>query len=98
MREKIIYEPHPVSPDRKAELRNQGYTIVDERFKPEEVGASALDIAEAEKQVAALQKKADVAAKKADASKKPEDLAKANEAQSALVEAQAVLDALKVGE
>jgi hypothetical protein len=31
---KIIYEPHPVSPARKAELRAQGCKIIDERFKP----------------------------------------------------------------
>jgi len=31
----IIYEPHPVSPERKAELLAQGYAIVDARFAPE---------------------------------------------------------------
>lgn len=31
----IIYEPHPVSPERKAELRKQGFKIVDARFAPE---------------------------------------------------------------
>ena len=30
----IIYEPHPVSPARKAELRAQGFKIVDAKFKP----------------------------------------------------------------
>ncbi len=30
----ICYEPHPVSPERKAELVAQGYKIVDARFKP----------------------------------------------------------------
>jgi hypothetical protein len=30
----IIYEPHPVSPERKAELRAQGYKIIDARFRP----------------------------------------------------------------
>jgi hypothetical protein len=30
----IIYEPHPVSAERKAELREQGYTIIDARYKP----------------------------------------------------------------
>ena len=34
--QKIIYEPHPVSPERKAELRGQGYKILDAAFKPEE--------------------------------------------------------------
>ena len=27
--QKVIYEPHPVSPERKAELRGQGYKILD---------------------------------------------------------------------
>lgn len=31
---KIIYEPHPVTPERKAELRKQGYTILDAAFDP----------------------------------------------------------------
>lgn len=31
---KIIYEPHPVTPKRKAELRAQGFKIIDARFKP----------------------------------------------------------------
>ncbi|RJG10919.1 hypothetical protein D3879_14660 [Pseudomonas cavernicola] len=31
----IAYEPHPVSPERKAELREQGLKILDVRFKPE---------------------------------------------------------------
>ncbi len=30
----IKYEPHPVSPERKAELRARGYKIVDLRFAP----------------------------------------------------------------
>lgn len=30
----IIYEPHPVSAERKAELREKGYKIIDARFKP----------------------------------------------------------------
>lgn len=32
---KIIYEPHPVSPERKDELRAQGYKILEARFAPE---------------------------------------------------------------
>ena len=31
----IVYEPHPVSPERKKELRDQGLKIVDARFAPE---------------------------------------------------------------
>ncbi len=34
---KVIYEKHPVSPERKAELRGQGYTIIDAQFKPADV-------------------------------------------------------------
>ena len=30
----IWYEPHPVTPERKAELRALGYKIVDVKFKP----------------------------------------------------------------
>ena len=33
---KIIYEPHPVSPERKAELRAQGFKIIDAAFAPED--------------------------------------------------------------
>ena len=31
----IVYEPHPVSPERKAELRAAGFQIVDALFMPE---------------------------------------------------------------
>lgn len=31
----IIYEPHPVSPERKAELLAAGYKIIDARFAPD---------------------------------------------------------------
>ena len=30
----IIYEPHPVTPDRKAELLAQGYCIIDAKYRP----------------------------------------------------------------
>lgn len=30
----IKYEPHPVTPERKAELRAQGFKIIDARFAP----------------------------------------------------------------
>lgn len=33
---KIAYEPHPVTPERKAELRAQGYKIIDAKFEPQE--------------------------------------------------------------
>lgn len=32
--QKIVYENHPVSAERKAELRQQGYKIIDARFAP----------------------------------------------------------------
>ncbi|MEJ5030032.1 HeH/LEM domain-containing protein [Comamonas sp. MYb69] len=35
MTEKIAYEKHPVSPERKAELRAQGFKIIDAVFKTE---------------------------------------------------------------
>lgn len=31
----IIYEPHPVTPERKSELLAAGYKIIDARFAPE---------------------------------------------------------------
>jgi hypothetical protein len=34
---KIIYEPHPVTPERKAELREQGFKIIDAAFEPPKV-------------------------------------------------------------
>lgn len=34
MEEKIVYEPHPVTPERKAELRAKGFKIIDARFDP----------------------------------------------------------------
>lgn len=41
----VAYEPHPVSPERKAELRDQGLKILDIRFKPEEEGDAVSDYA-----------------------------------------------------
>lgn len=38
---KIIYEPHPVSPERKAELRAQGFKIIDAAFAPEDAAEVA---------------------------------------------------------
>lgn len=35
MPEKIVYEQHPVSAERKAELRQKGYKIIDARFEPD---------------------------------------------------------------
>lgn len=36
MADKIAYEVHPVSPERKKELRKQGYKILDAKFAPDE--------------------------------------------------------------
>ena len=35
MSENIVYEKHPVSPERKTELRQKGYKIIDARFAPD---------------------------------------------------------------
>ena len=31
----VFYEPHPVSEERKAELRAQGFTVIDAAFQPD---------------------------------------------------------------
>ena len=36
MDRETIYEPHPVTPERKAELRAQGYNIIDAIFAPQD--------------------------------------------------------------
>ena len=36
MTDKIHYEPHPVTLERKAELRSKGFVIVDMIFQPQE--------------------------------------------------------------
>ena len=50
---KIHYEPHPVSPERKAELAAKGYKIVDAKFAPKSpapvVDPAPEPVAEAEK-------------------------------------------------
>lgn len=33
----IVYEPHPVSRERKAELLAEGFRIIDVKYKPSEV-------------------------------------------------------------
>lgn len=38
--QKTIYEPHPVSPERKAELRAAGYRIIDAIYAPKGAEAS----------------------------------------------------------
>jgi hypothetical protein len=34
MNQKIAYEHHPITPERKEQLRALGYTIVDAKFRP----------------------------------------------------------------
>lgn len=46
----IRYEPHPVTPERKAELVALGYRIIDARFKP---AAESEAVSEPEKPAAA---------------------------------------------
>ena len=46
----IIYEPHPVSPERKAELRAQGFKIIDAAFKPVDYVEPVSDALQAEDQ------------------------------------------------
>jgi hypothetical protein len=41
----IIYEPHPVSPERKAELVAQGFKIIDARFAPADEKPAAEPVA-----------------------------------------------------
>ena len=48
---KIVYEPHPVTPERKRELREQGFKIVDIRFAPEGHKPAAVAPAEVERAV-----------------------------------------------
>jgi hypothetical protein len=44
----IIYEPHPVSPERKAQLRAQGFKIIDAAFKPVDYVEPVSDAPQAE--------------------------------------------------
>ena len=38
MERPIVYEPHPVSRERKAELLAEGFRIVDAKYRPSEAG------------------------------------------------------------
>lgn len=49
VKEKIAYEPHPVTPERKKELRDQGYKIIDARFDPNPKKAAEKKEAKADK-------------------------------------------------
>lgn len=44
---KIAYEPHPVTMARKAELKSQGFRIVDVRFKPKDAPVAPAPVAAA---------------------------------------------------
>jgi len=36
MDEKVVYEKHPVTAERKSELRQKGYKIIDAKFAPDD--------------------------------------------------------------
>lgn len=48
---KIAYEPHPVTPERKRELREQGFKIMDVRFAPEGHKRAAVEPVEVQQAV-----------------------------------------------
>lgn len=54
----IVYEPHPISPERKAELRAQGCRIIDAAFKPRETDPAGVQLPTRE-EIASM-KRADV--------------------------------------
>jgi hypothetical protein len=45
----IAYEPHPVTPERKAELIGQGFKIIDAAFRPADEPAAVAAPASASK-------------------------------------------------
>lgn len=45
--QKVIYEPHPVSEERKRELKGKGYKILDAAFKPDGFENDEFDEADA---------------------------------------------------
>lgn len=53
MSEKIIYEPHPVSPERVEELRAQGFTIIDAIYDPNRWAKNPAPAADEYRQIAA---------------------------------------------
>jgi hypothetical protein len=83
---KIIYEPHPITPARKAKLQQQGYKIIDAIFAPagtpihqgmevedtEEVAADVEPVVaqEAEEVVEEVEAQADVASEAVEAPKR----------------------------
>lgn len=61
---KIVYEPHPVTPERKAELRAQGFKIIDARFKPQDATAEPVVLDEPTPEPSGIPKKSDIATMK----------------------------------
>lgn len=47
MAREVIYEPHPVSAERKAELQAKGYRIIDARFAPADAPVAKVEPAAA---------------------------------------------------
>lgn len=43
----VIYEPHPVAPERKRHLVAQGYRIVDIRYAPDRAAVSSVVVTDA---------------------------------------------------
>lgn len=46
MSKTIVYEPHPISAERKAELVAQGFRIIDARFAPDDAPKPEKPVAE----------------------------------------------------
>lgn len=55
MTRKTIYEPHPVSAERKAELQAQGYRIIDARFAPADAPVAKVEPVAAPVEVAPVE-------------------------------------------
>lgn len=55
-KQKIKYEPHPVSPERKKELREQGFRIIDARFKPSDADAENAPSSEPAEEIKSMKK------------------------------------------
>lgn len=53
---KIAYEKHPVSKERKAELRGQGFKIIDARFDADRKDAVAEQDPQSREEIAKLPK------------------------------------------
>jgi len=47
----VVYEPHPVSRERKAELRAQGFNIIDSKFAPPAARQAPAPAAKARKSI-----------------------------------------------